>query len=85
VYLTDVPGVKGSDGNVVRTLSPDEISVLTDSGVLSGGMLPKTQSCLDALRHGVREVHIMPGARAGMLQSVVRGEATEGTCIHAHS
>ena len=84
IYLTDVPGVKGSDGKVLRSLNPGEIEVLTQSGVLSGGMLPKTRSCLEALDRGVRQVYIMPGVRTGILQSIVRGAVTEGTCIHAH-
>ncbi len=43
VFLTDVPGVKGSDGEVLRWLSIDQIAEMAKSAIISGGMLPKAQ------------------------------------------
>jgi acetylglutamate kinase len=45
VFLTDVPGVKGADGAVMRWLSIDQIAEMAKSAVISGGMLPKLGSC----------------------------------------
>ena len=54
VFLTDVPGVKGADGNVLRWLTLAEIPALERQNVVSGGMLPKLKACKDALNHGVK-------------------------------
>jgi acetylglutamate kinase len=70
---------------VIGSLSPGEIGMLRQEGVLSGGMLPKTRSCVEALDRGVKEVYILPGACAGILRSFVLGTVKEGTCIHEHS
>ncbi len=85
VYLTDVPGVKDATGAVVRSLTREGVAAMTREGALSGGMLPKTSSCLEALNCGVAAVYILPGATPGILNSFVSGTLTEGTCIHADS
>jgi acetylglutamate kinase len=61
VLLTDVPGVKGSDGALRSTLSVREAKQLIAAGVIGGGMIPKVQFGLDALADGVRKVHIVDG------------------------
>ena len=61
LLLTDVSGVKGSDGEVLTSLNSDQIRSLTEEGVIAGGMIPKTQTALDALRDGVRAVVILDG------------------------
>lgn len=61
ILLTDVPGVLDSDGNLISSLSEDEASDLVDSGVASGGMIPKIRCCLNALRGGVPKAHIIDG------------------------
>lgn len=61
LLLTDVSGVKDSDGNVLTELNPDQIAEMTKSGVIAGGMIPKTQTCLDALAGGVRAAVILDG------------------------
>src|SRR5450631_1466532 len=53
VFLTDVPGVRGADGEIMRWLSIDRIAALTRDLVISGGMLPKLGACREALLHGV--------------------------------
>ncbi len=49
VFLTDVPGVRGANGEVMRWLSVDQIAGLTKTEVISGGMLPKLGACREAL------------------------------------
>lgn len=82
VFLTDVPGVKDARGAVVSRLNEADIMNMRSSGVLSGGMLPKTSSCLEALESGVRSVHILPGASLDVLTKFMKGTLTEGTIIH---
>ncbi|MBW6418755.1 acetylglutamate kinase [Celeribacter sp. PS-C1] len=61
LLLTDVSGVKDGNGEVLTSLSSQQIKDLTKSGVIAGGMIPKTQTALDALRDGVRAVVILDG------------------------
>ena len=61
LLLTDVSGVKDADGEVLTSLNSKQIKELTESGVIAGGMIPKTQTALDALNDGVRAVVILDG------------------------
>lgn len=61
LLLTDVAGVKDSTGEVVTELTPDQIRVLTEEGVIAGGMIPKTETALAAIAGGVRAVVILDG------------------------
>jgi acetylglutamate kinase len=61
LLLTDVAGVKGAGGTVLTQLSAADVRDLTASGVIAGGMIPKTETALDALDGGVRAVVILDG------------------------
>ena len=61
LLLTDVAGVKAADGAILTTLTAAEVRDLTAAGVISGGMIPKTRTALDALEGGVRAVVILDG------------------------
>ncbi len=61
LLLTDVEGVKNADGDVLTNLSATQVDKLTKDGVIAGGMIPKTQTALDAIKGGVRAVVIMDG------------------------
>lgn len=61
LLLTDVAGVKGADGEVVTELKAQQIRDLTAEGVIAGGMIPKTETALDAIERGVRAVVILDG------------------------
>ena len=61
VLLTNTPGVLDKEGKLLTGLTPKEIDELVADGTLSGGMLPKIASALDAARGGVRSVHIIDG------------------------
>ena len=65
VFLTDVPGVKGANGEVLRWLSIDQIAEMAKSAVISGGMLPKLSACREAFLNGVKRVRILPAEAAG--------------------
>ena len=61
VLMTNTPGVLDKDGNLLTNLTPKRIDALVADGTLSGGMLPKIASALDAATHGVKAVHIIDG------------------------
>lgn len=61
LLLTDVSGVKNADGDVLTDLTADQIRTLTADGVIAGGMIPKTETALDAIASGVRAVVILDG------------------------
>ncbi|QJF53082.1 acetylglutamate kinase [Roseobacter ponti] len=61
LLLTDVAGVKNADGQVVTELSATQIRDMTAEGIIAGGMIPKTETALDALEGGVRAAVILDG------------------------
>jgi acetylglutamate kinase len=61
VVLTNTPGVLDKNGKLLTGLTPKKIDALLADGTLSGGMLPKISSALDAARGGVNSVHIIDG------------------------
>jgi acetylglutamate kinase len=84
VYLTDVEGVKDERGSVLHDLKESDIASLRSAGIIKGGMLPKTSSCLEALAAGVRDALILPGSEPGILTKFINGTLTEGTHIHGN-
>ena len=79
VFLTDVPGVKGADGNVMRWLSLKQIPALEQQAVVFGGMLPKLNACKEALLHGVKRVRILPAESASVLPDLLSSRINDGT------
>ena len=61
LLLTDVEGVKNLEGNILTELTSDQIVSLTKEGVIAGGMIPKTETALNAIENGVRAVVILDG------------------------
>ncbi len=61
LLLTDVSGVKNAAGDVVTELKAGQIREMTREGTIAGGMIPKTETALDALHSGVRAVVILDG------------------------
>jgi len=84
LFLTDVPGVKGADGAVLKRLTPEDARELIGSGVATGGMQAKLESDCAAVAAGVREVRIAPGAEPGILDRLMSGEAA-GTVLAAEA
>ena len=67
IYLTDVPGVLDAGKKTIPVIKTGkELEKLIASGVITGGMIPKTRSCREAIKKGVGEVDIVDG-RAGLL------------------
>ncbi|OGP86902.1 MAG: acetylglutamate kinase [Deltaproteobacteria bacterium RBG_13_65_10] len=61
MLLTDVEGVKDRNGRLLSTLSAEEVRKLVKEGTISGGMIPKVECCITALREGVRSTHVVDG------------------------
>ena len=64
VFMTDVEGIlkdKDDPSSIIRRMNVSEAKELIADGVISGGMIPKTECCIDALRRGVKTVHVLDG------------------------
>lgn len=61
LLLTDVSGVKDAEGKVVTELTVEHIEEMTAKGVIAGGMIPKTETCVSAIKGGVRAAVILDG------------------------
>jgi acetylglutamate kinase len=80
LFLSDVPGVL-KDAEVIDSLNAEEAVAAIADGTISGGMIPKVQSSLEALRQGVRTVTITDYRRTGDLHHALDGK--KGTALHA--
>lgn len=61
LFLTDVPGVLDKDGNLIKQLTVAKAHELIADGTISGGMIPKVETCIQALSQGVEGVVILDG------------------------
>ena len=61
IMMTNTQGVLNQKGELLSKLSTKDIDTLCESGVISGGMLPKISSALDAAKNGANNVHIIDG------------------------
>jgi acetylglutamate kinase len=83
VLLTNTPGVLDEQGKLLTGITPREVDAMLASGALSGGMLPKIASALDAARAGVRSVHIIDGRVPHALLLEVLTDQGVGTLIRS--
>jgi acetylglutamate kinase len=63
ILLTDTEGVLDKDGNLLSTIRGGDVQRLIDNGTIRGGMIPKVNCCVDALKKGVRKAHIIDGRK----------------------
>jgi acetylglutamate kinase len=83
LLLTDVPGVKGADGQIIRQMSVSEAQGLIDGGVATGGMIPKLETAMAAVRAGVEAVVILDGRRPHAMLVELFTETGAGTLVKA--
>ena len=81
VLLTNTPGVLDKEGTLITGLTAKDVDALFADGTLSGGMLPKISSALDAARSGVRSVHIIDGRVEHALLLEILTDQGVGTLI----
>jgi acetylglutamate kinase len=85
IFLTDVPGVKNAEGEVVNRLGLNRIEAMIANGTVSGGMLPKLEACKRALLAGVGSVRILAAAKASLLPAMLDTPLECGTELVAHA
>jgi len=81
VLLTNTPGVLDAQGNLLTGITPHDIDAIIADNTLSGGMLPKISSALDAARSGVKSVHIIDGRVEHALLLEILTDEGVGTLI----
>ena len=83
LLLTDVPGVLDKSKQLIKELSVDDARRLIADGTISGGMIPKVETCIDALERGVEGVVILNGTVPHAVLLELFTELGAGTLIHA--
>ena len=83
ILLTNTPGVLDKSGNLLTGLTAQSVDELFADGTISGGMLPKISSALDAVKNGVRSCHIIDGRVEHALLLEVLTDEGVGTLIKA--
>jgi len=83
VLLTNTPGVLDKSGKLLTNITPKDIDDMVADGTLSGGMLPKIASALDAARAGVKSVHIIDGRVEHALLLEILTDQGVGTLIRS--
>ncbi|WP_038305939.1 acetylglutamate kinase [Kingella kingae] len=81
VLMTNITGVMDKQGNLLTNLTPSKIDALVADGTLSGGMLPKIASALEAAQNGVKAVHIIDGRVPNVLLLEIFTDKGIGTMI----
>ena len=83
LLLTDVSGVKDKDGSIITELNSNQIKNWINDGIISGGMIPKTETALMALEGGVRGVVILDGRVPNACLLELFTEHGDGSLIRA--
>jgi len=84
VYLTDIEGLRrvvDDAASLIRQTTPDELDELMADGTITGGMIPKVESCVQAVRRGVRRAHILDGRIPHVLLLEVFTDEGIGTMV----
>lgn len=81
LFLTDVPGVLDRDKKLIKELSVAEARALIADGTISGGMIPKVETCIEALEKGVEGVVILNGKTAHAVLLELFTEHGAGTLL----
>lgn len=84
IMMTNIPGVMDKENNLLTDLTAVEIDRLFDDGTISGGMLPKIGSALEAAKSGVNSVHVIDGRIEHSLLLEILTEQAFGTLIRSH-
>jgi acetylglutamate kinase len=84
IYLSDINGVRRDprdENSLIYTLTAVQIEQLKEEGIIAGGMLPKVNSALKALAHGVEKVHFLDGRQPQALLLELFTDGGIGTAI----
>lgn len=83
LLLTDVDGVRDHEGRVIHELNPVQIREMTENGTIAGGMVPKTETALNAISDGVRAAVILDGRAPNACLLELFTDHGAGTLIRA--
>jgi acetylglutamate kinase len=83
ILMTNVPGVLGRDGRLAYVLTATDAEALLDDGTVQGGMVPRVNAALSAVREGVRSVHIIDGGVPSALLLEVLTTSGVGTAVRS--
>jgi len=81
LFLTDIPGVLDKEMKLITNLSIEKTQALKEDGTIQGGMVPKVDACIEALRGGVKKAHIIDGRVEHSLLLEILTSSGVGTCI----
>jgi len=81
LFLTDTPGVLNKEMKLITNLSIEKTEALKSDGTIQGGMVPKVDACIEALRGGVKKAHIIDGRVEHSLLLEILTSSGVGTCI----
>jgi acetylglutamate kinase len=84
VYLTDLEGLRrrvDEPSSLIRQTTADELATMVHDGTIAGGMIPKVESCIHAVRNGVRNAHILDGRVAHVLLLEIFTDRGIGTMV----
>ena len=81
LFLTDTPGVLDKQMNLISTMDIAKTEALKADGTINGGMVPKVDACIEALRGGVKKAHIIDGRVEHSILLEVLTSSGIGTCI----
>lgn len=81
LFLTDTKGVLDKDMNLIKTLTINKVDELKKDSTIHGGMVPKVDACIEALRGGVKKAHIIDGRLEHSLLLEILTSSGIGTCI----
>jgi len=81
MLLTDVAGVLDGDKNLITEMTREKAEAMIADGTISGGMIPKVETCLDAVRGGVAAAIILDGRKQHAVLLEIFTESGAGTLI----
>lgn len=81
LFLTDTKGVLDKEMNLLSTLDIDKTNTLKADGTINGGMIPKVDACIEALRGGVKKAHIIDGRVEHSILLEILTSSGIGTCL----
>ena len=79
--MTNVEGVLSGDKELIAEISSKKVLELIKNGTISGGMIPKINTCLDSVNNGVRGVVIMDGRKPHSILNEIFSDSGAGTLI----
>ena len=85
IMMTDISGImrdKNDDSSIISDLTIKEAAELQKNGVISGGMIPKVECCINAIEHGVKKVTILDGRVPHAILMELLTDEGAGTMVH---